>query len=378
MCRPQTRAFPSANAISPPITDPSMSLSVLSVSLALARPPLPLTRPLGLTSTPTRPHIIARTRTVVASEDSDEARRLATAYTAAGAVTALTWSTCAVVALSAHPTLALPLRHNVLTIAQALAPLPLVPAVFGSLSSAATVGWKRMSSATYRRLNLGAAAASAWLAFAAAFAPAFCCGYATYSPALAACAAAVHAAVATLCVGAWARSVPGASPGRILRGLTGSLWQLAPARGDVGGLDDPDVRGGSDVGVNEYALASALFVGFAIVGAVAPFPLATLPHILGRRLSRAASAFTWLAAVTCYCLKDAAERGRSDASTFVALRKGVRRASAIHLLLVAAKLCGADVGGVAGVAYYYKNAMACRNAAAASIVMHAAAVGATL
>ena len=332
-----TRAFPSANAISPPITDPSMSLSVLSVSLALARPPLPLTRPLGLTSTPTRPHIIARTRTVVASEDSDEAPRLATAYTAAGAVTALTWSTCAVVALSAHPTLALPMRHNVLTIAQALAPLPLIPAVFGSLSSAANVGWKRMSSATYRRLNLGAAAASAWLAFAAAFAPAFCCGYATYSPALAACAAAVHAAAAALCVGAWARSVPGASPGRILRGLTGSLWQLAPARGDVGALDDPDVRGGSDVGVNEYALASALFVGFAVVGAVAPFPLATLPHILGRRLSRAAAAFTWLAAVTCYCLKDAAERGRSDASTFVALRKGVRRASAIHLLLVAAK-----------------------------------------
>ena len=29
--------------------------------------------------------------------------------------------------------------------------------------------------------------------------------------------------------------------------------------------------------------------------------------------------------------EDAAERGRSDASTFVALRKGVRRASAIHL-----------------------------------------------
>ena len=165
--------------------------------------------------------------------------------------------------------------------------------------------------------------------------------------------------------------MPGASPGRILRGLTGSLWQLAPARGDVGGLDDPDVRGGSDVGVNEYALASALFVGFAVVGAVAPFPLATLPHILGRRSRVRPRAFTWLAAVTCYCLKDAAERGRSDASTFVALRKGVRRASAIHLLLVAAKLCGADVGGVAGVAYYYKNAMACRNAAAASIVMHA-------
>ena len=59
-------------------------------------------------------------------------------------------------------------------------------------------------------------------------------------------------------------------------------------------------------------------------------------------------------------------------------RRDRRRRDRRHLLLVAAKLCGADVGGVAGVAYYYKNAMACRNAAAASIVMHAAAVGATL
>ena len=56
-------------------------------------------------------------------------------------------------------------------------------------------------------------------------------------------------------------------------------WHRDRQSSRAGALDDPDVRGGSDVGVSEYALASALFVGFAIVGAVAPFPLATLPHL---------------------------------------------------------------------------------------------------
>ena len=91
------------------------AVSTVSVCVALARPPLAHSRPaLGLAQLPlSRPPKIARARTVVASEDSDEAPRLATAYTAAGAVTALTWSACAVVALSAHPTLPLPFRHNI-------------------------------------------------------------------------------------------------------------------------------------------------------------------------------------------------------------------------------------------------------------------------
>ena len=116
--------LPVRDAISP--RSPMLAaVSTVSVCVALARPPLAHSRSaLALTHTQlplSRPPKIARTRTVVASEDSDEAPRLATAYTAAGAATALTWSTCAVVALSAHPTLALPMRHNVLTIAQALA-----------------------------------------------------------------------------------------------------------------------------------------------------------------------------------------------------------------------------------------------------------------
>jgi len=85
-------------------------------------------------------------------------------YPAAAAATSAAWIACSFQALGTHPRLALPALHTRLTIAQALAPLPLVWYVCGALRSAAGVGWKRLSSATYRRLNLGLAGFELWLA----------------------------------------------------------------------------------------------------------------------------------------------------------------------------------------------------------------------
>ena len=63
---------------------------------------------------------------------------------------------------------------------------------------------------------------------------------------------------------------------------------------------------------------------------------------LGRRLSRAAGAHTLLACAAAYCVRDAEVRGRSDASTFVKLRKGLRAVGVLHLLCFAAKVAFDD------------------------------------
>lgn len=308
---------------------------------------------------------------------------LGRAYSVAGAATVVSWSACAVVGLSTHPTLVLPVRHNVLTIAQALAPLPLGAAVFGALAAASKAGWKRLHSVTYRRLNLGMAASSAWLAAAAWWAPAFAAGYRMYSLPFRLLVAATHLAVAALCCRVWATAVDAGgdvddgsgrpkqaawrrSAPRVARGFVGSVWSLPPK--DAATAED---------GRNEYAMASALFFCFAMMPLMVGFPLATVPTILGKRLSRAAGAWTFLAAVVAYVLKDAAERGRLHASTFRTLRRGLAAASGAHLLLVALKLAGID-GGRAGLLSLYPGALSVPGASLASLVMYCLSLFAAL
>ena len=97
-------------------------------------------------------------------------------------------------------------------------------------------------------------------------------------------------------------------------GLVGSLYSLHPRTPS----DDPEnIKG--DVAL--YSLAAASLFILAALPVFVGFPLATIPALLGKRLSRMASAFTLLAAVATYNLKDAAERDRLHASTFVTLRR---------------------------------------------------------
>jgi len=329
----------------------------------------------------------SRSARLLLSEATGPAPAVATAYRLAGLATATAWTSCALVALSTHPNAAINaacgLRHNVLTIGQALAlPLPLAWAVVSSLHSAAKVGWERLGSATYRRLNLALAAASLWMAAASAYMPAFTGlnRYDMYPPSLKLAATAAHGLTAALCLGVWGttvRSSPAPLSGhyvpRIVRGFVGSLPCLAPKAAS----DDPDADAGGD-GRNEYALCALLFGYFALQPVVSPFPLATVPAILGKRLSRAASGWSFVAAVVSYVLKDATERRRIGASTFVTLRKGLALGTGAHLLILAAKVAGVDGGGLLlpgrGLWQFYANAMAVPFAFGASAAVHALAL----
>ena len=122
----------------------------------------------------------------------------------------------------------------------------------------------------------------------------------TYPAPLRAVAAAVHGGAALLCGAAYASSPPtkGRAPSPVWRGV------------------------------------AAAFAGWAIVAAVAPFPLATLPTMLGRRLSRAWGAFSLLYASSALALATA----KDDDCATAALKSGVKLAAAAHFLAVAAKL----------------------------------------
>ena len=157
---------------------------------------------------------------------------------------------------------------------------------------------------------LGLAAASAWLCAAVVFAPRFTATAAARAPGLAhmahsaaitypaplrAVAATVHAGAALLCGAAYASSPPtkGRAPSPVWRGV------------------------------------AAAFAGWALIAAVAPFPLATLPTMLGRRLSRAFGAFSVLYAAAALSLATSDQK---------VLRRGVARAAAAHWVAVGAKL----------------------------------------
>ena len=287
--------------------------------------------------------------------DSDRIKTLiACGYNVAKLASVVAWIATAYIALSFHPDPRFKdctMRHNILTMSQAYAfPLPVLWACFDALRISAKEG--KLQSAKARHLGLAVSVASFWLAAAMTFAPLFAFGYDLYGPSHKVVTSIVHALSGLFTMGVLLRS--STTPGQIFRELVDSLWNLGPKKSES--------SSGTDLFSKNSSLLATGSIGllwFTVLPIVSPYPLATIPTILGKRLSRPASAFTLLGSVMAYCLKEGIDSESSTVGTSKSthkedsnddgvsriLNRGLAIGSGSHLLLIALKLIGVDGGG---------------------------------
>mmetsp|Transcript_23505 Transcript_23505/g.53015 ORF Transcript_23505/g.53015 Transcript_23505/m.53015 type:complete len:364 (+) Transcript_23505:3-1094(+) len=304
---------------------------------------------------------------IAGNVDGSVEPRLEQAYNAAGLATMGTWAACSVASLATYKPHRL--MHNSIGVIQALTALPLIWACTRSLASAAHAdGRKSMRARECLRLNLGLAASSIWSIIAVIASPVFTAAQVRtvdpvlYPPALAITATVVHALVASLCLDSWRRAVSTPSIDRVISGFLGSVARLlGPSWPSA---DDPDV---APIKVNEYNFLALAFGGFALGAIFAPFPLATVPSLLGKRFARAFGAWSFLASVVFVELKDAAaaqcDENSSAKVTHTILRRGVFRMAISHLVVALAR-------PIFESKTVYPAAMDCRPAVVASLAVY--------
>jgi hypothetical protein len=247
------------------------------------------------------------------------------------------------------------LVHNGIGTATALTALPLLWSCMSVLSSSAARG--ELERPECRQLALGVAAASVWAAVTVVWAPAFTSAVVrTLDPVvfplpLRAAAAAIHLGTAAACLAAWRRV--GGTATTLVHGVCGALWRLGPS-------PSPSSSSVQAAWAGVLATASTAFGGFACLSIFAPFPLATVPSLLGKRHARAFGGWLWLAAVCLHTLKE----GGLPRAASRTLRHGLRRMCVWHLLLLGAR-------PVLESASVYPAAMACLPAMAASVAVYA-------
>eukprot|EP00977_Amphora_coffeiformis_P007650 scaffold1690_cov182-Amphora_coffeaeformis.AAC.7 len=271
------------------------------------------------------------------------------AYLISGAATIIAWTVVAAKVLSWHPDAQfanLTPLHNALTMAQALAfPVPVLAGVVWTLQKAK--GWKQLEQAPWRRLNLAYLTLSAWLAVVVRQYSSFAFGYDLIPGGWGKRLSLIHMVAGGIGWGVWKASVRAneiyETPiFRLLRGVLASVWDIAPSSSSRAALDDPIDDDTNDKSAL-YATATVGFAVFTILPLVAPYPLATLPSLLGKRLCRPAAGFYALATAVAFVLKKASEQGRLH--EFTSLRRGLWVGSTAHVTLVLLKVAGIDGGG---------------------------------
>lgn len=246
---------------------------------------------------------------------------------------AIAWTTLSTIVLSHHPDprfLHCSFKHNFLTMAQALA-FPLA-VLWGSYKTIVGKGTYWTEVETRKRVNIGLIVSHLYLIAATGlFAPAFACGYDLVSTKIKLLTSTLFASTTIVTWRGWTKTTTldtnKKNPVvRLLEGSMDSLWSIPPNKKGKASL---------------YATATIGLLWFSLQPLYSEFPLATIPSILGKRLSRVASAFYMLGAVQTYCLKEAAD----NESDLKDLKLGLGVGSLLHLVLIALKLIGVDDGG---------------------------------
>jgi hypothetical protein len=263
-----------------------------------------------------------------------------------GAAASGTWLACAAYSMCTYK----PHRivHNLIGTTQACTAIPVILSCTQLLAQAAHDGGQ-LDDVTSRRISLGVAAAGLWSIITVIWSPFFTSAMVRtvdpvrYPLSLAIVATAVFGSLAVKCIDFWRRSVDTPTPSRAAAGVLASLWSIGSAP------DESDADG---------ALALC-FAAFSAIAIFSPFPIATLPSLLGKRLARAFGAWTWLCAVCFFSLRSA--RGAQAAL----LRRGVRQMAGLHCVLLATRLA-LESGQV------YPAALACLPATVASALVYVA------
>lgn len=309
-------------------------------------------------------------------QDAASRRKILNAQRVMGVLSAVAWIFVSITALSYHPDPKFAdctLRHNILTMSQAFAfPLPVGYATISALSFP--------DPNVTRRINLAVFTSSMWLASSVAFASKFAFGYDLYTMKLKIFASVVHTTTGLLALFAWRESFNtnqmtiSSCFSRIIRGIIGSLWSIGPSTPS----SNPDSTSlSSNNNASSWGLCTAGLLWFSVLPVISPYPLATVPTILGKRLSRPASAFTFLSAVCAFCLKENAKSGDEEGSSkhTSRIRKGLFVGSSLHLLLLILKLIGVDGGGLIlpgrGLWEVYPAMLAVPFATSSSMALHA-------
>ena len=295
-------------------------------------------------------HVLKMTSLDPTSEITPNDSSTSKIYSISGILSAISWIATSYIALSYHPDPKFQdctLRHNILTMTQAFAfPLPILFSCFKVLSilslktendenSVKNMEWNRRA---FRRMNFGLSIASFWLAASSAFAPKFAFGYDLYSLPHKVAVTCVHSLTGLFALNQFGQATKSMgiknSFGEVIQWINNSLWNLGPK--------------GSNGQSALYATGTIGMLYFAIQPIVATYPLATIPTILGKRLSRPASAFTLLGAIIAYTLKDNSEGSKDLGKQRVQniLRKGIGVGSSLHLMLIFLKIIGVDGGGL--------------------------------